>query len=138
MVAAVKFESLVSAVAAKKINFDVTDVFKFALLATANAPNSSTHAVLADLTQIAYTNLVGRTPTIITSAATSGVFSFDLQDFDLVAAGGAVAAFQYVVLYDDTATNKDLVCSWDLGSAITMADTDIVNLVFDTTTLTIT
>ena len=125
-----KFQSFVEAVAEKVHNLGA-DSLKIALCATANAP-VATNTVLANLTEIAYTNLSARTVTISSSAQTSGTYKLVLADLVLTASG-AVAPFQYVVLYNDTATNKELIAWWDYGSAVTLANGDTFTLDFDGT-----
>ena len=125
-----KFQSFVEAVAEKVHNLGA-DTLKIALCATANAP-VATNTVLANLTEIAYTNLSARTVTISSSAQTSGTYKLVLADLVLTASG-AVAPFQYVVLYNDTAANKELIAWWDYGSAVTLANGDTFTLDFDGT-----
>lgn len=53
---------------------------------------------------------------------------------DLVlTASGAVGPFQYVYIYDDTATNDELIAYYDYGSAVTMASGDTFAIDFDAT-----
>lgn len=101
------------------------DTFVLALTATANAP-VNTNSVLANLTQISYTNLSARTLTTSSSSQSGGTYSLVIADLVLTASGGAVAAFQYVVVYDDTPTSPaDPLVGWyDYGSALTLADGD--------------
>jgi hypothetical protein len=107
-----------------------SDTLTVALTATANAP-VATNGVLADLTEIAYTNLSSRVITTSTSAQTGGTYKLVLTDLVLTASGGAVAAFQYVVIYNDTATNDELICWYDYGSALTLADGETLTIDFD-------
>src|SRR6185503_4747174 len=101
-----KFDSLVEALAEKVHNLG-SDTLTVALCASANAPVAS-NTQLSNLTQIAYTNLSSRVITTTSSSQTSGVYKLVLQDLVLTASGGSVAAFQYVVVYNDTATNDEL------------------------------
>lgn len=48
-------------------------------------------------------------------------------------ASGSVGPFQYVVIYNDTATNDELIGWYDYGSALTLANTDTFTLDFDAT-----
>jgi len=124
-----KFQSLVEAMAEKKHNLG-SDQLKIALT---NTIPVNTNAVLTDLTQISYTNLSAREVTTTTSAQSSGTYKLVLADLTLTASG-AVASFQYVVLYNDTATNDELIGWWDVGSVITMANLDTFLINFDATT----
>jgi hypothetical protein len=119
-----KFQAFVEHLAEKVHNLGA-DALTYALCAAANAP-VATNSVLADLTQIAYTNLSARVPTISSSAQTSGTYKLTLADLVLTASGGAVATFRYVVLYNDTPTSPaDPLIGWyDYGSNVTLADTE--------------
>ena len=99
-----------------------TDSFVVALTNTAPV---ATNSVLADLTQISYTNLSSRTLTTASSSQTGGTYSLTLNDLTLTASG-AVATFRYVAIYDDTPTSPaDPLVGWyDYGSAVTMASGD--------------
>lgn len=105
-----------------------------ALTATANAP-VATNTVLTNLTQIAYTNLSTRNITTASSAQTTGTYKLTLTDLVLTASGGAVAAFQYIVIYNDTPTSPaDPLIGWyDYGSSLTLNDGESLTLDFDGT-----
>lgn len=112
-----KFQPFVASLANGVFNF-ATDQLQVALTATANAP-INTNSVLANLTEISYTNLSSRVITTTSSTQTAGVYSLVLVDLTLTASG-TVAAFQYVVVYDNTAASKNLICWFDYGSALTL------------------
>lgn len=99
-----------------------TDQFVIALTNTAPI---TTNGVLADLTQIAYTNLSSRNLTTASSSQTDGTYTLTFNDLTLTASG-AVATFRYVVIYDDTPTSPaDPLVGWlDYGSSITMANAE--------------
>jgi len=109
-----------------------SDTFKVALSNTAPAseasnPTATGNGVLANVTQISYTNYtdtltVDRTLESVTWAETGGVTKFDAGDFTITASGGSIATFRYVYVYDDTPTSPadPLVGVWDHGSAITL------------------
>lgn len=126
-----KFNSFVEALAEKVHNLG-SDTLTIALCAAANAP-VATNTVLADLTQISYTNLSSRTLTVSSSAQTSGTYKLVIADKTLTASGGAVAAFRYVVIYNDTAANDELIGWFDYGTALTLADGESLTLDFDNT-----
>lgn len=121
-----KFNSFVEALAEKVHNLG-SDTLKVAL--TNSAPSAS-NTILADITEISYTNLSSRTLTVSASSQTSGTYKLVISDRVLTATG-AVGPFRYVVVYNDTATNDELIAWYDAGSEITMANTDTVTLDFD-------
>jgi hypothetical protein len=121
-----KFYSFVEALAEKKHNLG-SDQLKVALT---NVAPSQSNSVLADITQISYTNLSARELTTSSSAQSSGTYKLVLNDLTLTASG-AVATFRYVVIYNDTASNDELIGYLDFGSAVTMANLDTFVLDFD-------
>ena len=123
-----KFDSFVEALAEKKHNLG-SDTLTVALCASGNAP-VATNTVLADLTQIAYTNLSTRVITTTSSAQTSGVYKLILADL-VLSATGAVAPFRYIVIYNDTATNDELIGWYDYGTNINMSNTDTLTIDFN-------
>lgn len=128
-----KFQPFVENLAEGKFNFssDATCTITVALCATATPP-VNTNAVLADITQIDYTNLSTRVCAVATSEQTSGTYKLKLTDLTLTASGD-VAAFQYIVLYDDDSTGDCLIGFFDYGSVITLHNTDDIVLDFDGT-----
>ena len=111
---------------------DATCTLTVALCAAANAPNVSTHAVLADITQISYTNLSARVVSVTTSTQSAGTYKLVVGDLTLSASGGAAAAFRYVVLYNDDPTSPadPLIGYLDYGADITLADGESLLLDF--------
>lgn len=126
-----KFNSFVEAVAEKVHNLG-SDTLTVALTAAANAPVAS-NTVLANLTQISYTNLSSRVLTQSSSAQSSGTYKLVLNDLTLTASGGPAAAFRYVVIYNDTATNDELIAWYDYGADLTLANGESLLLDFDGT-----
>ena len=129
-----KFYSFVEALCEKKHDLS-TDVIKVALCNAANAP-TATDAVLTDLTTVSTTGLDDTTPTIVSSSQTAGVYSLVLADLTMTASSN-VGPFRYVVLYDDTATNKELICWYDYGSEITLHSGESLTLDFGTSLFTL-
>lgn len=123
-----KFNSFVEALAEKVHNLG-SDTLKVAL--TNSAPSAS-NTQLSNITEISYTNLSSRTLTVSSSAQTSGTYKLVISDLVLTASG-SVGPFRYVVIYNDTATNDELIGWYDYGSAITLANTDTFTLDFDGT-----
>ena len=110
------------------------DQFTIYLTADGSAP-VATNSVLADVTEISYTNLSSRDITTASSTQTSGTYRLLFTDLVLAASGGAVAAFRYVGAYDNTPTSPaDPLAGWyDYGSALTLNDTETLTIDFDGT-----
>ena len=123
-----KFNSFVESLAEKVHNLG-SDTLTVALCAAASAPVAG-NTILANLTQISYTNLSARVITTTTSAQTAGTYKLVLADLVLTASG-AVATFRYVVIYNDTAASDELIAFFDYGSNVTMANGDTFTLDFD-------
>jgi hypothetical protein len=124
-----KFNSFVEALAEGAHDLGSGQI-KIALCAAANAPVAG-DGVLADLTEISYTNLSSRDVTTVSSAQSGGTYKLTLQDHTLTASGGAVATFRYIVLYNDSAANDELVGFYDYGSDLTLADGESLTVDFD-------
>jgi len=121
-----KFNSFVEALAEKVHNLG-SDTLTVALCNT--APTAS-NTQLSDLTQISYTNLSSRTLSSVTSSQTGGTYTLDAADLVLTASG-TVATFRYVVLYNDTATNDELIGYYDYGSAVDLQNGETFTITFD-------
>jgi hypothetical protein len=129
-----KFNSFVEALAEKKHDLGA-DTLKVLLTNTAPV---ATNSVKADLTEISAGNgytAGGNTASATSSAQTSGTYKLVLGDpATWTASGGSIGPFQYAVLYNDTATNDELIGWWDYGSAVTLADGESFAVDFDPTT----
>jgi len=123
-----KFNSFVEALAEKVHNLG-SDTLTIAL--TDVAP-SAANTVLANITQISYANCSTRVITITTSAQTSGTYKLVLADLVLTASG-AVGPFRYIVIYNDTAANDELIGWYDYGSEVTLASGDTFTIDFSAT-----
>lgn len=130
-----KFNSFVEALAEKVHNLG-SDQLAVALTAAANPPLAA-NTQLSDLTQVSYTNCSSRNITTISSSQTSGTYSLVLTDLVLTASGGTVGPFRYVAIYNDTATNDELIGFYDYGSEITLADGETLTIDFAATTITL-
>lgn len=114
-----------------------SDQFVIALSNTApgsesTPPTGDGDGVLANITQISYTNCSTRNITTTSSAQASGTLSLILADLTLTASGGTVGPFRYVYVYDDTVTSPadPLVGYYDYGSSITLADGETILIDF--------
>jgi len=129
-----KFNSFVEALAEKVHNLG-SDTLKVMLTNTAPV---ATNSVKADLTEISAGNgytAGGNTASVTSSAQTSGTYKLVLGDpATWTASGGSIGPFRYAALYNDTATNKELIGWWDYGSSITLASGESFAVDFDPTT----
>ena len=120
------------------------DSFKIALSNTAPASEASPpladgNGVIANVTQIAYTNYtddltVDRVLQGITSTQTAGVYMLDSTvNFTITASGGAIAGFRYIYIFDDTSTAPadPIVGVWDYGSTLVLGSGDSAPITFD-------
>ena len=129
-----KFNSFVEALAEKTHNLG-SDTLKVLLCNTAPV---ATNSVKADLTEISAGNgytAGGNTAAVTSSAQTSGTYKLVLGDpTSWTATGGSIGPFRYAVLYNDTATNDELIGFWDYGSSITLAAGESFAVDFDAST----
>jgi hypothetical protein len=123
-----KFNSVVEAMAEKVHNFG-SDVIKLALT---NVAPVATNTQLSNITEISYANCSSRVVTVLSSSQTAGTYKLVLQDLILTASGGTVGPFRYVVIYNDTATNDELIAWYDYGTSITLADGETLTVDFGT------
>lgn len=94
--------------------------------------------ILANLTQITYTNLSSRSLTVNSSAQSAGIYSLVTADLVLTASG-AVGPFRYIYVCNDTPTSPadPLIGYYDYGSSISLASGETFTLDFGTELLTI-
>ena len=123
-----KVNSFVEALAEKVHNLG-SDTLKVAL--TNTAPTAAGTTKLADLTGGITSGFDGMTITTSSSGQTSGTYKLVLTDLTMTATG-SVGPFRYVVIYNDSATNKEVICFFDYGSEVTLASGDTFKLDFST------
>ena len=116
---------------AEKVHNLSSDTLTLALSNTApasetNNPTADTNGVLANVTEISYTNCSARALTISSSAQASGTYKLVIADLVLTASGGTVGPFRYVYVYNDTPISPadPLICMHDYGSSITLNATE--------------
>src|SRR4026207_1202355 len=114
-----KFNSFVEAVAEKKHDLGA-DVLKCMLT---NVAPVAANAVKTDITEIAAGNgytAGGNQATQTGSVQSGGVSKPTCSDPTIwTCVTAPMATFRYVVMYNDTAANDELIGWWDYGSAIT-------------------
>jgi hypothetical protein len=102
-------------------------------------PTGSTAAcVLANVTQVSYTNLSSRVLTVTASSQTGGTYSVVVSDLTLTATG-TVGPFRYIYVYNDTPTSPadPLICYYDYGSNVTLNTGETLTLDFGTELFTL-
>lgn len=127
-----KFNSFVEACAEKVHNLG-SDTLKVMLV---NSAPTASNTQKSNLTEISSGNgytAGGSTVTVTSSAQASGTYKLVGNDVTITAAGGSIGPFRYAVLYNDTATNDELIGYWDYGSSITLADGELITVDFDGT-----
>lgn len=127
-----KFNAFVEALGQKKHNLN-GDVLKIMLTNVAPLP---TNTVKGDITDIGAGNgyvAGGSQATANTYVQTAGVAKLVANDVVFTAALGPIGPFRYAVLYNDTATNKDLIGWWDYGAPVTLLDTQTFTVDLDQT-----
>jgi hypothetical protein len=89
-----------------------------------NNPLTDTKGILANITQIAYTNLSSRALSRIASVQTGGTYKLDFSDLVLTSSGGTTGPFRYIYIYDDTPTSPadPIVGCYDVVTPITIGD----------------
>ena len=128
-----KFDSFVEALAEKVHNLGA-DTLKIML--TNSAPVAS-NTVKANITEISAGNgytAGGTAASISSSSQTSGTYKLVLSDVIFTASGGSIGPFRYLVLYNDTASNDELIGWYDYGSNLTLSNGETLTVDFDATT----
>jgi hypothetical protein len=129
-----KFNSLLEHLAEKVHNLGA-DTLKVYL--TNTAPNASTMAVKADLSETLTTTggytAGGQVASITSSAQTGGVYKLVLGDVSWTASGGGFGPFRYAVLYNDTPTSPadPLIGWWDNGASVTLVSGEAFTVDYD-------
>jgi hypothetical protein len=126
-----KFHSFVEALSEKVHNLGADTL----TVALSNTLPVNTNTVLANITQIAYTNIqdgatTGRNLAGVTSAQVSGTYTLDANDLVLTATG-TVPTFRYVVLFNQSATNDELIGWYDYGATVDLLNGETFTITWD-------
>ena len=142
MASFVKFNKFLEALAEQKHNLG-SDTLKFAL--TNTAPTAATDTGFLPGTDHpppaaanGYTS-GGHAATIASSTESGGTYTLACTtDVVITATAGGIGPFRYVLLYNDTSTDDQLIGYWDYGSSITLADGETFTIDVTASLLTIT
>jgi hypothetical protein len=139
MAAFVKYETFTENLSEKVHDLDL-DTIK--VLLTNTAPNVSTHATKADVTEISAGNgyTAGGDDTQNATSRTGGITSITGVDIVFTASGGTIGPFRYAILYNDTPTSPadPLIGYWDYGANVTLQSSETFTVDFGTSMFTIT
>jgi hypothetical protein len=124
-----KFNPFVEAVAEKVHNLGSDQL----TLALSNTLPTSANSVLADITQITYTNLSTRNLTTSASSQTGGLYKLVVNDITLTSTGGSTGPFRYLVVYNSTAAGGPLIGWYDYGTSLTLNSGESLAVDFDGT-----
>ncbi len=142
MVVTVKIRDFVEDLAEKVHNLG-SDSIRIALSNTAPASESSNptltgNGILANVTQISYTNYsdtltVDRVLDGVTSVESAGTYTFDASDFTITASGGTLATWRYIYIFNDTPTSPadPLILIIDNEASISMSNADSRTITFN-------
>lgn len=117
----------------KRYSMDGTidlDTHAFRAVLSNTGPNLGTNTVKADITEIGAGNgyvALGVSLASVSwqeTGAGTAIWQWTAADWSWTAAGGSIAAFRYVIVYDDTPSSPadPLVGVLDYGSALTLTD----------------
>jgi hypothetical protein len=128
-----KFYSFVEAVHEKKHNLG-SDTLKVLLTNTAPSLSNTVKAdISGELSTASGYTAGGATITVTSSAQSSGLYTLIASDVTWTASGGSIGPFRYAVIYNDTATNDELIGYIDWGYSITVASGQTFTIDFDQT-----
>jgi hypothetical protein len=134
MATVTKFYSFVEAVHEKVHNLG-SDTLKIIL--TTDAPSLSWTQLSSVTGQLSTANGYTQNSkmlTISSSGQSSGLYTLMVSpDPSWTASGGSIGPFRYGIIYNDSATNDELICYIDYGYLITVASGQTFTADFDQT-----
>ena len=133
MATLVKFYSFVEAIHEKVHNLG-SDTLKVLLTNTApSLSNTKKSDISGELSTANGYTAGGATITVTSSAQSSGLYTLIASDVTWTASGGSIGPFRYAVIYNDTATNDELIGYIDYGYSVTVSSGQTFTIDFDQT-----
>ena len=112
------------------------------VLLSNTTPVPGTHKVRGDVAELAAGNgyTSGGASLANVGTRSAGTVSVVATDVRFTAAGGDLGPFRYAIVYNDTPTSPadPLVCYFDYGSALTLHDTEFLDVDFGASLFTLT
>lgn len=115
-----KIDQFVEDLAEAKHNLK-TNTLKLILSNTAIPATALTKAEISEIAAGNGYTAGGYTLTGVTAEQVSGTLTLTADDVTVQASGGAMAAWRYWAVYNDTAVGDPLICRADRGASITLA-----------------
>jgi hypothetical protein len=125
-----KFQSFVEAIGREVHNLH-TDTLKVMLTNVAPVATNTQKSNLTEITPGAGYSAGGATVASTSYSHTTGTAKLVGNDVTITADAGSIGPFRYAVLYNDTASNDELIGWWDYTSSLTLADGESVTIDFD-------
>ena len=105
------------------------NTLKLAFCTNANAPTTASH-ILTDLTKVSNTNIGGVDPSLstVTWTQSTGTATLGAATCTITSVTGDFT-FRHIVIYNDSATNKNIIGWYDYGSDLTLKGANADQLV---------
>lgn len=130
-----KVQQFVADLAKGVHNFTAGSTTLKVMLTTTAAASMSVRSNFAEIAASGGYTSGGNSASITASALVStSIYQLKLADpAQWSASASTFPAFQYAVLYNDTATNDPVIGYWDYGSSVALGNGETFNVVFDPT-----
>lgn len=121
------FNSFKEAISEKVHNLS-SDTLKYMLTNTAPVLTNTVKANITEISAGSGYTAGGATVTVSSSSQSGGTYSLVVNSASFTASGGSIGPFRYIVLYNDTATNDELIGYLDYGTSYTLPDTQVFTI----------
>jgi hypothetical protein len=96
-----------------------SDILKIALTPTEPLPSHQTLSDVDEISAIGGYSVGGISLPQSTSIQVNGVYKLNVQDVTFTASGD-MEPFRYIVIYNSSSSQKNLICWYDHGSLVTL------------------